>query len=78
MADIVTLEDAMKALGLEPDQLFDYRVDGDSVTLVTLKDKSTEIVWSPGAEATTRPVFIAEAVPDVASPTKKKASKKKG
>ena len=77
MADIVTLEDAMEALGLEPDQLFDYKVEGDSVTLVTLRDQGTEIVWSPGRDPITRAISQHGASASE-SPVKKKASKKRG
>ncbi len=74
--ETITLEDAMEALGLEPDQLLKYEVTGDSVLLVTFKDQETEILWRPGAEPTMRP--RQNRVLHLPVDSKEKSGKKKG
>lgn len=46
----LTLEDAMEALGLEPDQLSDYKVEADRILMKLVRRPREVISWRPDTE----------------------------
>ena len=53
----ITLEDAMEALGYEPDQFSDYRVEADRVLMKLNRKPREVIIWTPDGGVEKTPSF---------------------
>lgn len=53
----ITLEDAMEALGYEPDMFSDYRVESDRVLMKLNRKPREVIVWTPDGKVEKIPSF---------------------